>query len=60
LQRGVISILLPQGAIVDQWFGKYAAGWTSTQDVITKLNTPAAKSDPYFMYIANNIRMKQG
>lgn len=49
-----------QGAIVDQWFGKYAAGWTSTPDVNTKLNSLAAKSDPYFMYISNNIRMKQG
>ena len=48
-----------RAAIIDQWFGKYTKGWTSIDDVVSKLNSPAATSDPYFMYIANNIRMKQ-
>ena len=49
-----------KAAIIDQWFGNHAKGWTSIDDAIDKLNSPAAKSDPYFMYITNNIRMKQG
>jgi hypothetical protein len=48
-----------QAAIVDHWFGRYAEGWTSIQDLTTKLSAPSATSDPYFVYIANNIRMKQ-
>jgi hypothetical protein len=49
-----------QAAIVDRWFYRHAAGWISTEDLIQKLNASAAKSDPYFMYIANNIRLGQG
>lgn len=48
-----------QGAIVDQWFGRYAWGWSSPQDVIAKLATKEAVTDPYFGYIANNIRLGQ-
>jgi hypothetical protein len=49
-----------QATIVDHWFGQYAAGWTSIADLNAKLNSPAATSDAYFVYTANNIRMKQG
>ena len=48
-----------QAAIVDQWFGIYAKGWSKPEDVPGMLNAPKATSDPYFVYIANNIRMKQ-
>jgi hypothetical protein len=48
-----------KAAIVDQWFGIYAKGWTSPQDVPAMLNTPAATSNQYFTYIANNIRLGQ-
>jgi hypothetical protein len=48
-----------QGAIVDQWFGRYAWGWTNLQDVINKLSSNDAVTDPYFGYIANNIRLAQ-
>lgn len=48
-----------QGAIVDQWFGKYAWQWKNLQDVIDKLGAKEAISDSYFGYIANNIRLGQ-
>lgn len=38
-----------QAAIVDKWFGKYAAN----------VNSHDAINDPYFQYIANNIRAGQ-
>lgn len=48
-----------QAAIVDKWFGKYASMWNTIEDVITNLDTPEAIRDPYFGYIANNIRLGQ-
>lgn len=48
-----------QAAIVDHWFGKYAGMWNTTEDVITNLTTQDAIHDPYFGYIANNIRLGQ-
>jgi hypothetical protein len=48
-----------QAAIVDTWFGKYAVGWKSVEDAIAKLAMPAAINDPYFGFIANNIRLGQ-
>lgn len=49
-----------QAAIVDSWFGKHAAGWVGLDDAQSKLNSAAAINDPYFGYISNNIRLKQG
>lgn len=51
--------LAQQAAIVDQWFGKYAGIWNTTEDVITNLATQNAIRDPRFGYIANNIRLGQ-
>jgi hypothetical protein len=48
-----------QGAIVDQWFGRHAWGWTNLPDVVAKLAAKEAVTDPYFGYIANNIRLGQ-
>ena len=48
-----------QAAVVDHWFGNYGRGWTSTADLNAKLATQDAMKDPYFHYIANNIRLKQ-
>lgn len=48
-----------QAAIVDHWFGKYAGMWNTTEDVIANLATQDAIQDPYFGYIANNIRLGQ-
>ena len=48
-----------QAAIVDTWFGTYASQWGSIPEVITMLKDPKATSDPYFHYIANNIRTGQ-
>lgn len=48
-----------QAAIVDTWFQKYAMGWTSVADLITKLASANSIADSYFRYIANNIRLGQ-
>lgn len=48
-----------QAAIVDHWFGKYAGMWNTTEDAIANLATQDAIHDPYFGYIANNIRLGQ-
>ena len=48
-----------QASIVDSWFGNYARDWSSIEDVIGKLATPAAIHDAYFGFIANNIRLGQ-
>jgi hypothetical protein len=48
-----------QAAIVDKWFGKYAGSWNTTEDVIANLSLQQAMQDPYFGYIANNIRLGQ-
>jgi hypothetical protein len=48
-----------QAAIVDNWFGAHAAGWTSIDDLIAKLGSQAAIQDPLFRFIANNIRLGQ-
>jgi hypothetical protein len=48
-----------QASIVDSWFGNYARGWSSIEDVIAKLATPAAIHDAYFGFIANHIRLGQ-
>jgi hypothetical protein len=48
-----------QAAVVDKWFGQYGRGWTSTADLRTKLATQPAMKDPYFHYIANNIRLAE-
>ena len=48
-----------QAAIVDTWFGKYAGSWNTTEDVIANLSLQQAMQDPYFGYIANNIRLGQ-
>ncbi len=48
-----------QARVVDRWFGKHAFGWTSIADLRTSLSTQDAMKDPYFHYIANNIRLAQ-
>lgn len=55
-----------QAAIVDKWFGKYAGAWNTIEEVIANLATDGipdptknAIHDPYFGYIANNIRLGQ-
>jgi hypothetical protein len=64
-----------QAVIVDRWFGGTgsgsatgaASGWQEDdsdpvdkfKDLENKLNSPKAVSDPYFTYIANNIRLGQ-
>jgi hypothetical protein len=48
-----------QAAIVDQWFGKYAADWNTIEDVIGNLSKQNAIGDPSFGYINNNIRLGQ-
>ena len=48
-----------QASIVDSWFGNYARGWSSIEDVTAKLATPAAIHDAYFGFIANHIRLGQ-
>lgn len=48
-----------QAAIVDKWFGAYSIEWNTIEDVIKNLDTREAISDPYFGYIANNIRLGQ-
>jgi hypothetical protein len=48
-----------QAVIVDRWFGQYASGWQTMNDVDNKLNSSSAVADPYFGYIANNIRLGQ-
>jgi hypothetical protein len=48
-----------QAVIVDRWFGGYAKGWNTMNDVDSKLNSSSALGDPYFGYIANNIRLGQ-
>jgi hypothetical protein len=48
-----------QASIVDQWFGKFANGWNTIEDVISKLGSAQAAGDPRFRYIANNIRLGQ-
>jgi hypothetical protein len=48
-----------QAVIVDRWFGGYAKGWNTMNDVDNKLNSSSALADPYFGYIANNIRLGQ-
>jgi hypothetical protein len=48
-----------QAAMVDHWFGNYAGTWHTTEDVIANLATQNAIRDPYFGYIANNIRLGQ-
>ncbi len=46
-----------QAAVVDRWFGTYGFGWTSPADLKTRLDSQKALHDPYFHYIANNIRL---
>jgi hypothetical protein len=48
-----------QGAIVDTWFRDAAKDWTSPADLVVKLASAKAINDPYFQYIANNIRLGQ-
>jgi hypothetical protein len=48
-----------QAVIVDRWFGQYASGWQTVDDVDNKLKSSSAVADPYFGYIANNIRLGQ-
>ena len=48
-----------QAAIVDHWFHKYADKWGGLADLIAKLASEDAIHDPYFVYIANNIRFAQ-
>ena len=48
-----------QAAVVDRWFGIYGQGWTSIANLRAKLATQNAMKDPYFHYIANNIRLGQ-
>jgi hypothetical protein len=48
-----------QAVIVDRWFGGYAKDWNTMNDVDSKLNSSSALGDPYFGYIANNIRLGQ-
>jgi hypothetical protein len=54
-----------QAVIVDRWFGQYASGWKTMtdgdpfRDVDNKLKSSSAVADPYFGYIANNIRLGQ-
>ena len=46
-----------QAAAVDHWFGKYGFGWTDIGDLQRRLNSQPALQDPYFHYIATNIRL---
>ena len=48
-----------QAAIVDTWFRDAAKDWTSQADLVAKLGSKSAMADPYFRYIANNIRLGQ-
>jgi hypothetical protein len=48
-----------QGAIVDTWFRNAAWGWTSHDDLVAKLASKSATTDPYFRYISENIRLGQ-
>jgi hypothetical protein len=48
-----------QAAIIDTWFGTYASNWTSQADLVARLADGKAIGDPYFQYIANNIRLGQ-
>ncbi|MBV9672632.1 MAG: hypothetical protein JO076_07375 [Verrucomicrobia bacterium] len=48
-----------QAVIVDRWFGTYASSWQTMDDVENKLKSSVAISDPYFGYIADNIRLGQ-
>ena len=45
-----------QATAVDQWFGRFATGWTNAADLRTRIDGDAAIRDPYFQYIFNNIR----
>jgi hypothetical protein len=46
-----------QAAVVDRWFGYYGFGWTDPADLKDKLNSQSARTDPYFHYIEQNIRL---
>lgn len=48
-----------QAAVVDRWFGAYGMGWANLDDLRAKLSTQPAMKDPYFHYIANNIRLAE-
>ena len=48
-----------QALIVDKWFNTYAKDWTDPENLKAKLAAQAAIQDPYFAYIANNIRFGQ-
>jgi hypothetical protein len=46
-----------EATAVDQWFGRHAVGWTTMADLKTQLDSPQARGDGYYRYIARNIRM---
>ena len=46
-----------QAYLVDNWFRRYADGWTDIGDLSVKLESQAAVRDPSFAYIANHIRL---
>lgn len=48
-----------QAAIVDCWFQKYSGTWNTIEKLAANLSTQEAIRDPYFAYIANNIRLGQ-
>lgn len=48
-----------QAALVDQWFGRHAKDWSTTDPVIKKLADQKAINDEYFGYIENHIRHGQ-
>lgn len=48
-----------QAAIVDHWYATYARDWVTPADVAARLSANDAITDPYFRFIANNIRLGQ-
>ena len=46
-----------QGAVVDKWFQTYATGWIDLRHLELLLTSRKALQDPYFHYIAENIRL---
>ena len=48
-----------QAALVDQWFGVAASGWTDVTDLARKLTEKPATNNMSFPYIQNNIRLGQ-
>jgi hypothetical protein len=46
-----------QAFVVDDWFKRYAAGWTDIGDLKVRLGSQAAIRDPSFAHIASHVRL---